>query len=190
MDIADLSDNIISRRWKERCANLPDDKRKKLETFEHSDYQLQVIKRKRIYPQPGDIFQINPREDIYFYGIVVNNHINSINGDDLLVVMIFCNDVDIQECIQKGVRAENLLIPPQIVGKEYWTRGYFYNVKRFDGVLDINNYGFYKIGKRKFVDEYGNEIHCEPELLEVYGVATVTGIARMVTQELIIRGMI
>lgn len=56
MDIADLSDNIISRRWKERCANLPDDKRKKLETFEHSDYQLQVIKRKRIYPQPGDIF--------------------------------------------------------------------------------------------------------------------------------------
>ncbi|MBM6752171.1 DUF4261 domain-containing protein [Mediterraneibacter glycyrrhizinilyticus] len=69
MDIADLSDNIISRRWKERCANLPDDKRKKLETFEHSDYQLQVIKRKRIYPQPGDIFQINPREDIYFYGI-------------------------------------------------------------------------------------------------------------------------
>lgn len=63
-------------------------------------------------------------------------------------------------------------------------------MKRFDGVLDINNYGFYKIGKRKFVDEYGNEIPCEPELLEVYGVATVTGIARMVTQELIIRGMI
>ena len=44
--------------------------------------------------------------------------------------------------------------------------------------------------KRKFVDEYGNEIFHEPELLEVYGVGTVTGIARQVTQELIIRGMI
>lgn len=189
MNIADLSDNIISKRWKERCANLSEEKKRKLETFEQSDYQLQVIKRKRIYPQPGDIFQLNPRDDIYFYGIVVNNHINNINGDDLLVVMIFCNEVEIQECIQKGIKAGDLLIPPQIVGKEYWTRGYFYNVKRFDGVLNIKNYGFYKIGKGKFVDEYGDEILHEPELLEVYGVSTVTGIARQVTQELIIRGM-
>lgn len=40
------------------------------------------------------------------------------------------------------------------------------------------------------MDEYGNEILREPELLEVYGVATVTGVARLVTQELIIRGII
>lgn len=43
MNIADLSDNIISNRWKERCANLSEEKKRKLETFEHSDYQLQVI---------------------------------------------------------------------------------------------------------------------------------------------------
>ncbi|HJD45872.1 MAG TPA: hypothetical protein H9909_03425 [Candidatus Mediterraneibacter norfolkensis] len=91
---------------------------------------------------------------------------------------------------KKESRRKTCSSPPQIVGKEYWTRGYFYNVKRFDGVLDIKNYGFYKIGKRKFVDEYGNEILREPELLEVYGVATVTGVARLVTQELIIRGII
>ena len=65
----------------------------------------------------------------------MNNHINNINGDDLLVVMIFCNEAEIQECIQKGIKAEDLLIPPQIVGKEYWTRGYFYNVKRFDAFI-------------------------------------------------------
>ena len=85
MNIDDFNNNILANRWKERYANQPNDIKKKLDTFENSDYQLHIIKRKRIYPSVGDIFQLNPRDNICFYGIVVNTHINNINGDDLLV---------------------------------------------------------------------------------------------------------
>ena len=61
----------------------------------------------------------------------------------------------------------NILIEPFIVGKEYWTKGFF-------GRTDINiqeirqfSYGFYYIGKSKFVDEFGNEIHEKPDVVEV-----------------------
>ena len=190
IDIDDLKDNILAHRWKERYESLSSDIKNKLDTFENSDYQLQIIKRKRIYPSVGDIFQLNPRDNIHFYGIVVNTHINNINGDDLLVIMIFHNEVKIQECIQKGIKEKDLLIPPQIVGKEYWTRGYFYNIGRFEGTMNIHNYGFYRIGKKTFVDEYENILNYEPELLGCFGVATISGIARKITQELIIRKVI
>ena len=31
------------------------------------------------------MFKINPKNEIFLYGVVINNHINNINGDDLLL---------------------------------------------------------------------------------------------------------
>lgn len=151
---------------------------------------MKVIKRKRAYPQIGDIFKINPKDEIFYYGIVVNNHISNINGDEQLLIMIFQKDAEIRESIKKGVRNEDLLLPPQIVGKEYWTRGYFYNVDHYDETFHMDNYGFYCIFDRKFFDEYGNELPKEPELLGTYGVDTIYGIAMEMNQEMIIAGII
>lgn len=46
------------------------------------------------------------------------------------------------------------------------------------------------IGKRKFFDEYGNDIQEEPSILGTYGVATISGVAYSINQELIIAGII
>ena len=111
----------MSRRWKtkyEQCSQAVRDKLDKLDEMYINEYQLQVIKRKRIYP----------RENIECYGIVVNNHVNNKNGDDFIVIFVFKSDVDIEQSVKKGIRKEDLLIDPEIVGKEYWTRGYFFNV--------------------------------------------------------------
>lgn len=190
MIMDDLTNNIIANRWKARYENLPIDVKEKLDAFEKSDYQLQIIKRKRNYPSVGDIFQVNPRENIFLNGLVINTHINNLNGDDLLAILIFHNKTDLKDCVKKGIKEKDLFIPPQIVGKEYWTRGYFFNIDRFEEMMDISNYGFYKIGYRKFVDEYGNDLNYEPELLGTFGVATINGIALQITQELIIRRII
>ena len=48
MNIDDFNNNILANRWKERYANQPNDIKKKLDTFENSDYQLHIIKRKSI----------------------------------------------------------------------------------------------------------------------------------------------
>ncbi|MCZ7695273.1 Imm26 family immunity protein [Mediterraneibacter gnavus] len=193
MNIDDLNNNILSNRWKERYDKLSDEIKEKLNELDNSnisDYQLQVIKRKRLYPEIGDIFKVNPRDDIYFYGVVLNNHIHNINGDDLLLVLIFKQNIDIKGSIINGVKEDDLLLPPQIVGKEYWTRGFFYNVEHYDEILNVKNYGFYSIGKGEFVDEYGKELANQPKLLGTYGVATISGIARKINQELIIRKII
>ena len=181
----------MSRRWKtkyEQCSQAVRDKLDKLDEMYINEYQLQVIKRKRIYPDIGDIFKICPRENIECYGIVVNNHVNNKNGDDFIVIFGFKSDVDIEQSVKKGIRKEDLLIDPEIVGKEYWTRGYFFNVGHIES--KVNNYGFYSIGKRKFFDEYGNDIQEEPSILGTYGVATISGVAYSINQELIIAGII
>lgn len=192
IDLKNINNNIISYRWEERYAKLSKEIKERLEILDNSDvseYQLQVIKRKRIYPEIGDIFRINPKGELFFHGIVVNNHINNNNGEDLLLVFIFKEGVNIKEVLV-SVENDYLLLPPQIVGKEYWSRGYFYNIDHYDRRLNIDNYGFYRIGEGKFVDEYGNEVAAEPQLLGTYGVSTIYGIAMEVNKELIIAGIL
>lgn len=48
------------------------------------------------------------------------------------------------------------------------------------------SYGFYYIGKNRYVDEYGTEILEKPDVIESFGIATITGIAYKVRKELII----
>lgn len=193
VDLKNINNNIIANRWKQRYAEQPIDIKEKLDKLDEAEieeYQLQVIKRKRVYPQIGDLFKIKPKDDIILYGIVINNHINNINGDDLLLVVIFKPEENIRTILQDGVKKEHLLIPPQIVGKEYWTRGYFYNIDYVDNVNNMETYGFYSVGKGKFFDEYGKDLAYEPQLLGTYGVATISGVARKINQELIIAGII
>ena len=193
IDLKDINNNILANRRKARYETLSDEVKAKLDSLdkaEIADFQLQVIKRKRAYPQIGDIFEINPRDQIFYYGIVVNNHINNINGDDLLLILIFQKDVNILESVANGVKNEDLLLPPQIVGKEYWTRGYFYTIDHYEKDIHLDDYGFYDLFDSKFFDEYGNEIATEPKLLGTYGVCTISGIANKMNQEMIINGII
>lgn len=192
VDLKNMNDNIIANQWQKRYAAQPIDIKEKLDKLDKArieEYQLKVIKRERIYPQIGDLFKINPKDDIDLYGVVVNNHIKNINGEDLLLVLIF-KEKDIKTILCDGVKSEHLLIPPQIVGKEYWTRGYFYNIDYVDNVNNVDKCGFYSVGQGKFFDEYGNDLEFEPPLLGTYGVATISGVARKINQELIIARII
>ncbi len=60
----------------------------------------------------------------------------------VLLVLIFKQNIDFKGGISNGVKEDDLLLPPQIVGKEYWTRGYFYNVEHYDKILNVKDYGF------------------------------------------------
>lgn len=189
-----INDNLISNRWKARYMTLSDDIKQKIDALNREDWtpekQLRIIKKKKQYPQIGDIFKINPLDEFFLYGIVINNHINNINGEDLLLILIFKEGVDIKESVRNGVNCDDILIPPQIVGKEYWTRGYFYNIEHYVGKISASNYGFYRLIDKDFLDEYGNRIEKEPELLGLFSVVTTVGIARKIRRELIIEGIL
>lgn len=188
--IKNINDNPLSRRWKQRYHAQPDDIKKRLDELDNqeiNEYQLKVIKRKRVIPQKGDVFLVSPKESLYFFGLVMEGNVNNINGDGLSVVMIFKDKARSIEDSNFTPDFNNLLIPPATVGREYWTRGYFYNVGHMDASFDDVSYGFYDIIDGKYYNEYEQEIP-EPgdfHLLGTFGVSTINGIARKINRELI-----
>ena len=130
-NLKDINNNPLSRRWKKRYNEQPSDIKKMLDELSNQEfvqYQLNVIKRKRVIPRKGDIFLVNPKESLYFFGVVINDNVSNINGEGLYVVMIFRNKAESLIDTNFVVDYENLLIDPSIVGKEYWSKGYFYNI--------------------------------------------------------------
>lgn len=188
-NLKDINNNPLSRKWKEKYNEQPDEVKKRLDELSNQDftqYQLNIIKRRRIIPKKGDVFLVNPKEPLYFFGIVINDNIKNINGEGLYVIMIFKDRAKSLDDTNFNLDYEKLLIEPSIVGKEYWTRGYFYNTGITLELLPPIDYGFYSVGKQKYFDEYGNEIFKEPYLLGTFGVATISGIAYEINKELII----
>ena len=106
---------------------------------------------------------------------------------ELILVCIFKEGIDVKTILNNVIREEDLLFAPEIVGKEYWTRGLFHNIDRYTGKISIEDYCFYSIGKDKIYDEYGNEIALK-KIICTYGVATIFGIGILVGQELLIEG--
>ena len=70
------------------------------------------------------MFKINPKNEIFLYGVVINNHINNINGDDLILILIFKQGKNIERCIEEGIKGDDLLLDPEIVGKDKFVNEY------------------------------------------------------------------
>ena len=190
MKLSEINNNLIANARKLQYSKLSDEKKKKIDELKDMlipEYQLKVIKRKRCYPEIGDIFQINPKEKIFYYGVVINNHINNICGDDLILILIFNNDEDIHKKLENRITNEELLISPSVVGKEYWSRGYFYTVEHVEKKIEIDTFGFYNIRHGFYTDEYYNKLNSEPAIKSMGGVMTINGIAYEMNYEIIIR---
>lgn len=190
MKLSEINNNPLANARKLRYSKLSDEKKKKIDKLNDMlipEYQLKVIKRKRCYPDIGDIFQINPKDDIFYYGVVINNHINNKNGDDLILILIFDNDEDIHKKLNRQITKKDLLFSPSVVGKEYWTRGYFYTIEHIDKKVEIESFGFYDIFDGFYYDEYQNRLDFEPEIKSMDGVKTISGIAYEMNLEMIIR---
>ena len=182
--------NPRARAWEKRYKSFSSDIQYKLDELYNAsskEYQFNVVKKSRKHSTRGDVFVINPINDLFLYGVVLNSNINNICGDDLYVIIILKERAEINKKKEIRLITDNILVGPCIVGKEYWTKGFF-------GRTDINiqdipqfSYGFYYIGKSKYVNEFGNEIFEKPDMVESFGVATITGIAYKVRKELIIQ---
>lgn len=178
--------NIINEQWVERYNKQPDEIKKEIDN--KVLHQLHVIKRKRVFPQKGDVFLVNPVDGVYFYGLVLNAGVKSILADDeLYVVAIFKERIKSIDDYDKDFMPDfnQLLIRIEIVGREYWTRGFFYNVTTCNYQKE-KTYGFFSVGKYIYYDEFGNELSYVPELVGIWGVSTIIGIAMKIQTELII----
>ena len=188
-------ENIISLGWKKRYESQPEEIKRELDDLSEAfddykvfkeKYQLKVIKRTRKLAKKGDIFVFSPREGIYFYGLVVKDDVKSDSEYNWYVIMLFKSKTNSLNDINFIPYYNDLLLPPLIVTRLYWTKGFFYNVGHLDEVNYNISYGFYDVYWNITVDEYDQKINYVPDYITSAGVMTDIGIAYEVNKELII----
>ena len=189
-----LNDNFLTRANKKRYNEATEIQQKKIDalynTMSVADYQLKLLKRKRKYPEIGDIFRLMPPNNQYLYGIVVNNHIKNINTVEQIVIMIFETKEKLIDACNRKILPDDLFIPSKIITKLYWTNGYFETIDKIENFQCNADYGFYTGSRDMFLDEYGTEMDHQPQIVSLFGITTNIGIARAVYCELIYRNMI
>ena len=87
--------NILLNEWKARYEQQNESTKRKLDELKsdlvqgrNNNFQLLKIKRSYKYPEKGDIFVFQPRKNIFFYGLVLNAHVNNLQGEDMYVVAL------------------------------------------------------------------------------------------------------
>lgn len=195
--INNINVNPISSEWKRRYSEQTADTKERLDALDKmkpKDYQLRLIKKSKIELKDGDVFVLSPRENIFFYGKILKSNIIHIAKDTFVhgknVVFIFQNKTSNPTIDDFNPDYTKLLVMPAIVDKSYWEKGLFYIVGN-NGISDNENnlnYGFYKIGINSnwYCKEDGTVLESKPEILGIYGVSTITGIASQIEKELII----
>ena len=194
INIKTLNNNFLSEAYEERYNKATESQQKRIdEMYEKvsiDEIQLRVLKRKRKYPEIGDIFRLMPPNNQYLYGIVVNNHIKNSNTDEQIVIMIFETKEKLIEACGRKILPDDLFVLPEIITKLYWTKGYFETIDKIENFQCNADYGFYKAAFDMFLDEYAEEMDHRPQIVNYYGITTDIGIASAVYRELIFRDMI
>lgn len=189
--------NPIAEEWRKVYDKQTEDVKNKLDALNNmkpSDYQLKIIKKTNPEIKDGDIFILSPRENIYFFGRVLKANIEHVNNDIFVqgkhLVFIFKAKTSNPTLDVFNADYSELLIRPSIVDVSYWNKGYFFNignikVTEYEKKLD---YGFIKIGIKTdyYCKEDGTVLNCKPEILGVFGVTTITGIASKIEQQIIL----
>lgn len=185
-NLKSINDNPISKRVRATYLQQSDEVKNKLDILReqnYKEYQLKVIKRSKIIPKIGDVFEIKPNDDTTLYGVVINTPIKNRNGDNLNLIFVMKKNVNVNDF---KFTDDELLISPMIVGREYWSRGYFFNTGNRLSIPNDIDYGFYDIVEQKYVDEYGNDLKRIPKTFGVMGVSTISGVAYEINKALII----
>ena len=186
-------ENLLRKRWEEREKTLPEETKQQIAKM-YSDrpgkYQLEVIKRKRIIPQKGDVFILKPQlSDYYFTGVVLFGEIHTWAHEDLdnlSIVAIFNNKTKSLNDIQFEMDFDNLLIAPGFVPKEYWSKGLFYNIGVKVKIPENLDFGIYNSISCDYEDAYGNKLDRIPYIIGSDGITTGMGIAYKINTELYI----
>ena len=185
--------NILLNEWKARYEQQNESTKRKLDELKsdlvqgrNNNFQLLKIKRSYKYPEKGDIFVFQPRKNIFFYGLVLNAHVNNLQGEDMYVVALFSIKSKSVDKFSFVLDYSKLLLAPLMVDRFYWTKGLFYNVSHTDNLGTPPSYGFFKIARVKpFWNEFDEPLEQRPEYLSS-GAQTSIGVGYKVNKELII----
>ncbi|HEM5992151.1 immunity 26/phosphotriesterase HocA family protein [Streptococcus suis] len=187
--------NLFKQRRDKKVSSLSKEIQERLKKFEDKsadEYQLQVIGSCNTKPMNGDVFVFAPVQGIYFFGRVLEADIKSKISqfyNHKNVIILFSQTTKDLNLEEYNIDYQTVLGNPMIVDDSYWKKGYFYTIGNIPITQEekLLDYGFYKIHPRGdfFCTSSGELLDVEPQLLGLYAVATITGVAAEVNRELI-----
>jgi len=137
--------------------------------------RLLVIKKSSKEPETGDLFVVQPKEGIYYYGKVIKARVESkdlsFKGWYLVFLYDFCAS---RKNSNINLDGTPLLIAPLVINKRLWTMGYFETI----GKLPVTKYdlsidfGFWDVLRKKYYDLQGNEMSHKPQYSSVFGLGS------------------
>lgn len=105
------------------------------------------------------------------------------------VVVIFSTCFNTMDIETFKPNYHELLTDPFIVSNQYWEKGYFYVIKHSplseeEKKLEIGFYKIHPLGD-SFYTSSGERLEHEPQILGMYGLCTITGVAAEINRSLI-----
>lgn len=133
------------------------------------------MKKSRRPPKEGDIFVLQPKTNVFYFGKVIQTDIECIDSfiNGMSLIYIYDCKSDIKQ-VPSGWEKSELLIPPMVVNNQSWIKGYFEticNIKVTECEKKID-FGFWDLVTGKYVDVYRNEISKKPSYCSVFGLAS------------------
>ncbi|HBT95593.1 MAG TPA: hypothetical protein DEB24_05685 [Coriobacteriia bacterium] len=191
-------EDIIRVAWNKRVSSLPVDIQKQLSDYnskrEMTD-ELVFIKKKRPKIEEGDVFVVQPRKGLYYYGRVLKAHVDvrfhrneNYKWRDSVVVCIYRSRTKDLSLRDFNPTYENLLVRPRYLTSKSFNSGYLFvlgNVPLTDEEKQLD-YGFFSTTFWIMTDVYGNLIETTPRFIGMSALGNFGALARELKIEFII----
>ncbi|GEN45965.1 immunity 26/phosphotriesterase HocA family protein [Alkalibacillus haloalkaliphilus] len=143
------------------------------------------MKPSRKKRKAGEVFVLQPKEGIYFYGRVmkVNISIQRPGMSGWSLVYIYQNPTN-ELKLPNHLDNRELLIAPKIVNNQGWLKGYFCSIGHIP-VKDEDykkDYGFWDIVTKQYLDEEGKPISFTPTIYTDFGIGSYGSVAYDIKQ--------
>lgn len=126
---------------------------------------------------------MEPKENLFYFGKVINAHVESKNPffSGWYLVYLYNIPSGTKE-IPSSLDPNHLLIPPMVINKQGWLKGYFETIGS-EGVTEEEksiDYGFWDFTREKFYSLSGEVLKNNPKIFTGYGLISYGGIGRCI----------
>ena len=134
--------------------------------MEDNKINLEFLKKSKKHLRPGDIFVLKPKGHDFYFGRIISTMAQCGFGPPKAILIYIYNATSKDKNIIPELDKNNLLIPPTMVNRLGWSRGYFENVSfkelTEDQVLKIHC--FWRPSRGTYMNEKGVQLDgtCEP----------------------------
>ena len=133
---------------------------------------LEFLKKSRKGLKPGDIFVLKPKGHDYYFGRVISTTAQCGFGPPKAVLIYIYNSTSKDKTKIPNLDKNNLLIPPVMINRLGWSRGYFENVGFKELAKDdvLNVHCFWRPSRKTYMNEKGEQLDGPQEPVGQYGL--------------------